>query len=89
MICNNTDRLQDIVVSGWIRRTEVDQVLKNKIETATPLKRVLLYKEAGLWYETIFNLAKLRRSQPNEPNLAAAWEELLKSAGLSIILDGE
>jgi hypothetical protein len=85
IICNPKNRLQDQFVRGRIRRTELDSALINQIEKAAPKERVSLYRTADVWYEAVFTLFDLQRSQPDDPSVSAAWKELLNSAGLNSI----
>ncbi len=85
MICNPKNRLQDQFVRGRIRRTELDSALMNQIEKAAPKERVSLYRTADVWYEPLFTLFELQRSQPGDPSVSAAWKELLNSGGLNFI----
>jgi hypothetical protein len=85
MICNPKNRLQDQFVRGRIRRTKLDSALINQIEKTAPKERVSLYRTADVWYEAVFTLFELQRSQPNDPSVSAAWKELLNSGGLNFI----
>ena len=85
MICNPKNRLQDQFVRGRIRRTELNAALMNQIEKASLKERVSLYKIADVWYEAVFTLFDLQRSQPNDPSVSAAWKELLNSGELNSI----
>jgi hypothetical protein len=85
MICNPKNRLQDQFVRGRIRRTELDLALMNQIEKATPEERVSLYRSADVWYEALFTLFELQRSQTTDLSVSAAWKELLNSGGLNTI----
>ena len=83
MICDPKKRLQDQFVRGRIRRTKLNSALMNQIEKAAPKERVSLYRTANVWYEALFTLFELQRSQPNNPRVSAAWKELLDSGGLN------
>lgn len=85
MICDPKNRLQDQFVRGRIRRTELDSALMNQIEKAAPKERVSLYRSADVWYEAVFTLFELQRSQPNDSSVSVAWKELLNSGGLHSI----
>jgi hypothetical protein len=85
MICDRKNRLQDQFVRGRIRRTELNSVLRNQIEKAAPKERVSLYRTVDVWYEPLFTLFELQRSQPDDPSISAAWKELLNSGGLNFI----
>ncbi len=85
--CNYTDSdLGDnIYVDGRLKRVEPDPTLARRIQQATPEQRVALYAEKRLWYNTLASLVELRRANPNDQNLADAWDKLLSSAGLDVI----
>jgi hypothetical protein len=82
LICDPKNRRRDRVVRGEIRRTQLDSVQMRQIEQAEPRQRVSLYREADIWYESMSTLLDLQQSQPNDPNLAVTWKELLQSGGL-------
>jgi hypothetical protein len=86
LYCRNANAKPDaeqnynnLLVEGWIQRTELSPDLKTKIEQATPLEQAKLYAKARIWSEALMLAAQLRSSQPAE------WEELLKSVGLTEI----
>lgn len=85
MICDPKNRLQDQFVRGRIRRTKLDSTLMNQIEKAAPKERVSLYRTADVWYEALFTLFELQRSQPDDPSVSAAWKESLNSGGLDSV----
>lgn len=76
---------KDPFVEGIVRRIQPDTALANRLQSAKTLEKVLLYAEKGIWFEAVTNLLQLKRSQPNNQQIASAWKELLQSAGLSEI----
>jgi hypothetical protein len=88
LICNPSDRREDVVVDGFIKRVEPDPTLANRLPQATTEERIALYADARLWYETLGALVELRRSRPNDPNLEDAWNTLLSSVGLETVIAG-
>ena len=89
LICNPSDRGEDLVVDGFIKRVEPDSTLANRLPQATPEERIALYADARLWYETLGALVELRRDRPNDPNLDDAWNTLLSSVGLEYVIAGK
>lgn len=81
VMCNPGNRSGDATVNGWIQR--VDQELDSQLASATLEDELLLYSENNLWYEMLTTLAQLRRDQPNDPEIEAAWKEFLTVSGLS------
>jgi hypothetical protein len=97
LICGEAIRPDSPAVVGQIRRIELNSTLSSQLKNLSSLDRAALYGKNGIWYDTIATLAQLRRdsstqgiatiapTQPDDPTLAASWEELLKSVGLEAI----
>jgi hypothetical protein len=81
----STDRSLDLYVTGGFKRVKPDPALAQDLLQATPYERVAIYAKAGLWYETVESLLKLRREHPEDKDLAEAWKTLLKSVMLDEI----
>ena len=75
---------EDSYVVGSVRRIQPDSSL-SQIDRAQPLDKFALYAKSGVWFDAVANLATLRKAQPNDPQVASAWENLLKGAGLGAI----
>jgi Domain of Unknown Function (DUF928) len=84
MICQQPGP-RDPFTEGIIRRVQADNALTNNLRAAKPLEKVALYAKYGIWFEAAVNMVQLRRSQPNNPEIASAWQDLLQSAGLGKI----
>ena len=87
LICNPSNRGEDIIVEGFIKRVQSDPTLVSRLQQATPEDRIALYADARLWYETLNALVELRRDRPSDGNLEVAWKTLLKSLGLQDVED--
>lgn len=72
-------------VDGWVQRVTPKPGLQAELEQATPRDRIALYATNGIWYEAVTNLAKLRRTSPQDIALATDWANLLQSIGLAEI----
>jgi hypothetical protein len=70
-----------IFVSGWIKRIELNPVLKSQLENATLKQRVTLYAANGIWYESLSTSAELRRINPKH----ADWTRILQAVSLNDI----
>ncbi|MEQ8753347.1 MAG: DUF928 domain-containing protein [Coleofasciculus sp. G1-WW12-02] len=75
----------DPFVEGLIRRVSPDSILTGSLDQVTDLELVAVYAEAGIWQDAVVNLAALRQTQPNNPEVVSAWESLLKYADLEDI----
>lgn len=84
IICNPKERSKDQEVEGVIQRVNPDAQLQAKLNKATPSERVNIYAEAGLWQNSIADLAQLVSSHPNDPNFRSDWKQLLTAEGVSL-----
>ena len=84
IVCDSGDP-KDNFSAGIVRRVQLNSALTNKIKQATPLNRLTLYTQAGIWYEAASTLDELRRTQPNNQEVQEIWAEFLKSAGLEAL----
>jgi hypothetical protein len=77
----------EVEVDGWVERIAPTSALTRSLKTADAAQQVKLYAEAGIWHEAVSTLATLRLNQPKNAKVAANWRELLRSAGLSSIMN--
>ncbi|MBH8572234.1 DUF928 domain-containing protein [Nostocaceae cyanobacterium CENA369] len=70
-----------IFVDGWIKRVELNAVVKSQLAKATPKQRLAIYASHGIWYESVTTSAELRRLDPKRTD----WTNLLQSVGLNDI----
>lgn len=85
LTCDSTNQEEDILVNAGIERVNLDPTLAQRLQSATPKQRIVLYSDARLWYETLNTLMELRRDRPDDQELAEAWTKLLGSVGLQAI----
>ncbi|VXD21247.1 DUF928 domain-containing protein [Planktothrix paucivesiculata] len=86
--CNPRLRAEDDGVEGAIARINPSETLIRQLETATtPLEKIQVYAQNGLWYETLTLLALLRQEKPQDPQVLQEWKELLNSIGLESLAD--
>jgi Domain of Unknown Function (DUF928) len=78
LICNPSDRLDDLFVTGSVQRIEENAALGRSLEQATPADLVRLYQQSGLWYDALSILFARYQTQPNDPNLIQSWTDLLQ-----------
>jgi hypothetical protein len=77
----------DPFVEGLIRRVSPDSMLTRSLDQVSGLDQVTVYAEAGIWQDAIVNLAALRQTQSNNPEVVSAWQNLLQQVGLEDITD--
>lgn len=81
------DKSGNVIVDGWVERTELSPSLVNKLEKAAPSARPALYAAAGIWHDSLTTLVELLRQKPNDRNLKNQWKKLLDSVGLNVIVE--
>ncbi|MCU0543014.1 MAG: DUF928 domain-containing protein [Oscillatoriaceae cyanobacterium Prado104] len=87
-ICNPDDPADasgHYLVSGLVSRIEVPSNLQSNLANPDPMARAIAYANNGIWYDTISSLAAMRRQAPDNSELTAQWQQLLKSQGLDSI----
>ena len=81
--CADNDA-QTLVVNGWINRVDISTETADKLTTASLEEKALLYAEAGLWYDTLTVMMDLYRSNPDDPNVQSALDDLINQIDLEI-----
>jgi len=64
-----------------LKRVAIDPTLEARIQQASLKERFALYQEADVWYETLNTMLDLLQKNPNNQELASAWDKLLQSVG--------
>ncbi|MCL1470412.1 DUF928 domain-containing protein [Argonema antarcticum] len=88
LICSSQDESKVKAIGGYIQIIQPSADLVAKLKKAKTMRdRINIYAQAGIWYDTIATLAKLRRDNPNDADLAKDWASLLKQIGLNEIAE--
>ncbi|MBD3886505.1 DUF928 domain-containing protein [Phormidium tenue FACHB-886] len=87
IICNPDDRLADEFVTGTVERTELNPTRLAQIEQTSDRQRIALYQQNGIWYDALALLFELKRNQPTDPAISAAWHEFLRSGGVDTMIN--
>ncbi|WP_143780352.1 DUF928 domain-containing protein [Leptolyngbya sp. 'hensonii'] len=82
VICDLNDRTAEDAADGFIERVNFAPDLQSKLKKTSVAEVPAIYAAAGIWHEALTTLAALRRSKPNDPNLAALWSDLLEGIDL-------
>ena len=82
IMCDGRLQPDSPIIQGQIQRVEMLPSLSARLKIADALEMAAIYGEAGIWYETVATLAKLKTTQPNNSSLISNWQELLTSVGL-------
>lgn len=71
-------------VNGRIKRVKASTEVTSRLQASTGRDRVIVYAENSFWYDTLTGLIELRRQNPQDRDLKADWEDLLKSDGVEL-----
>ncbi len=82
IICNQSDRADDVVVEGLLQPVALEANLSQQLETATLQEKLKLYQTHDLWHERLDALATMRRSQPQNAQASEQLGQLLQSVRL-------
>ncbi len=84
--CGKFLRPDSPAIEGWIQRTTKSPTLASRLQSSSPLEKVALYGENGIWYDMVSDLNRLRRGKsPDIQVITKAWEKLLKDQGLQSV----
>ncbi len=85
LFCQVNDEIPVTFVESSLTRVFPKSTLPKDINNLSLLTQLSLYSEAGLWYDTLLTLVKLRKLYPNVPEFDLAWIKLLNSVNLENI----
>ena len=89
LMCDSKLRPDSPIAQGKITRIKPEFQLTEQLKAANEIESAALYGKAGIWYETVATLAKLKTAQPEDNQVSATWEELLTSVGLQDVAKAE
>jgi hypothetical protein len=69
-------------VEGVIKRITLDKKVTEKLKTATPLQRLDIYLQNGIWHEALKTLSQLHQENPKDKEIQEKWQHLLTSIHL-------
>lgn len=87
VVADPTQRSNDIVASGTIRRITPGETLKARMAGADQRTLARIYAEEGLWYDTIDALSRMIEKSPNDFALREQRAGLLEQVGLGSVAD--
>jgi hypothetical protein len=85
LICDPDEPSANVSVEGWIQRVEPSAELTRNLQKASPEEQPSIYAEAGIWYDAVSLLFKLRQERPQDPALIQDWSDLLSAVKLDTV----
>ena len=82
LLCSQHNRAHDLVVSGWLRRIELDPQLRQQLQASAPLEQAHLYQQQGLWHDALSAVVQAQKTPHERGAAQAKWTELLTALGL-------
>ena len=82
LICNHQNRAHDVVVSGWLRRIEIEPNIRQQLQAAAPLAQAHLYQQQGIWHDALSAVLQAQKTAHQGDAARAKWTELLTALGL-------
>ena len=80
-----SDQASLVTVTGMVQRVAPSAALASELAIAqSPLEKISAYTENQIWYETLTELAYLRRSNPENQELKAIWQDLLSDPNVGL-----
>lgn len=69
-------------VHGTIYRTQLGAAKQKQLQAASPLKRLDMYLQEGLWFDAMSTLVDLKQETPQDLKVTSRWNNLLKDINL-------
>lgn len=76
-VCAKALRPDSPAITGWIERIPKTQAFATKLQASSPIDRIVMYGENGIWYDMINELNQLQKQNPSNQTLSKAWNKLL------------
>ena len=82
---NPTEAAAPATVTGVVERIVPSGALASELATAqSELEQVSAYAENGVWYDTLTALAQMRQNAPENAELNAIWQEMLRDPSVGL-----
>jgi len=72
---------------GWLEKVSLPEDMTQNINTEDTWKKLDTLAEAGIWYDTLEELASLRSKNPEDSQIKGEWVDLLNTVGLDSIAE--
>ena len=82
LICNQRNRAHDVVVSGWLRRIEIESNIHQQLQASNLLAQAHLYQQQGIWHDALSAVVQAQKMANHRREAQAKWTELLTALGL-------
>ncbi len=82
LIADPKNRSKDVIASGMIKRVEEPAELSEKVTSASPADRAVLFAQAGYWYDALQAISAAIAAQPKNAELHQLRASLLEQAKL-------
>lgn len=80
VFCDPEKQLPPVSIDGSIQRIALSPVFTKQLNSSTQ-QQVETYAANGIWYDLLTTLVILKQSNPQDPAIAQAWQNLLQSIG--------
>lgn len=85
LICDPSDRSQDVTVSGWIERVPVPPTLADTLHALVGIDRYKALAKEGLWFDALDTWASLQCNPSAPPTLIRSlWETLMGDSQVNL-----
>ena len=74
-----------LTVTTFLKRIDLEDDLAHRLKLATtPRQKYTLYAANGIWYEALTELAELKKSQNNDPQVNQDWQAFLSQSEIDL-----
>jgi Domain of Unknown Function (DUF928) len=79
LICNHSDRTEDIVVGGWVEYRDLHPKFRQQLAQLNKLQQISQNLQQGYWYDALASLIELQKTAySTSPQIATTWSAIFK-----------
>ena len=94
VVCNAQSRAEDLSVTSWVRRVDINSELTEQLFTSSPQEQIAFYQSSELWYDAFSTLASIDPSKTTQPSshslsqewISQQWSSLLTATELTHLI---
>jgi hypothetical protein len=79
LVCNQSDRTEDIVVGGWVEYRDLHPKFQQQLATLNKSQQISQHLQQGYWYDALALFIELQTTSHSvNPQIAATWSAMFK-----------
>ena len=77
LVCGDIPNVEDPKLEGWLKPIDRNS-LTTEPDEKDAIAKVNWYSQNGYWYDLLLQLETAQKANPNDPEIASVWQDLLQ-----------